>query len=227
MATLAAQAKVARRSQQARRDDTQARLLEATLHCLVSLGYARTTTTEIVRSAGVSQGALFKYYPTKAALMSAAVAYLFDDLVRGYRKDFSGLAKDADVVERAFELLWRIYTGPRLTAAFELYLAARTDPDLSEQLWPVVRKHRAALIAEARSLFPEAARDNPAFNGFIDLLMCAMGGIVIEQFGAGEVGQAALARLKDVVLSALSSVPGSKPMRAKRTRSVMRASKGG
>ena len=215
-----------RRSQQQRRDDTQRRLLEATLQCLVSLGYARSTTTEIVRAAGVSQGALFKYYPTKAALMSAAVAYLFEDLVRGYRSDFETLPKGKDVVERGFELLWRIYTGPRLTAAFELYLAARTDRELSEQLWPVVREHRAALVAEARTLFPEAARDNPAFDGFIDLLMCSMGGIVIEQYGAGDIGPSALALLKGVVLSALSQSAAGKPVRLKPARSLGRVPRG-
>jgi len=195
----------ARRSQQERRDETQRRLLEATLQCLVSIGYARTTTTEIVRVAGVSQGALFKHYPSKASLMIAAIAFLFEELVRGYRDDFAALPTGEGSVERAFELLWQIYTGPRLTAAFELYMAARTDPELSEQLWPVVRKHRAALVEEARVLFPAAADGKPAFNGFIDLLMCSMGGIVLEQFGAGEVGGAALMRLKSVALAALSS----------------------
>lgn len=192
-----------RRSQKERRDDTQRRLLEATLACLVSLGYARTTTPEIVRTAGVSQGALFKYYPTKAALMSAAVAYLFDDLVLGYRRDFAALPAGVDAPERAFDLLWQIYTGPRLTAAFELYLAARTDPELSEHLWPVVRKHRAALVSEARQLFPGAAQAQPAFDGFIDLIMCSMGGIVLEQYGTGQVEGGALLRLKDMVLLAL------------------------
>src|SRR5687768_13990896 len=78
-----------RRTQQERRDHTQQRLLKATLNCLQEIGYARTTTTEIVRSAGVSQGALFKHYPTKAALMSAAVEHLFSDLVDGYQRAFA------------------------------------------------------------------------------------------------------------------------------------------
>jgi AcrR family transcriptional regulator len=230
--TMAAMAKplstrpVVRRSQQARRDDTQRRLLEATLHCLVCLGYARSTTTEIVRAAGVSQGALFKYYPTKAALMSAAVAYLFEDLVRAYRADFETLPKGKDAVERGFELLWRIYTGPRLTAAFELYLAARTDRELSAQLWPVVREHRVALVTQARTLFPEAARDNPAFDAFIDLLMCSMGGIVLEQYGAGDIGTSALATLKGVVLSAISKSAAGTPVRLKPARSRERAARG-
>ncbi len=219
--------KVVRRSQKERRDDTQRRLLEATLQCLVTLGYSRTSTTEIVREAGVSQGALFKHYPTKAALMSAAAAYLFEDLVSGYRQDFDALPKGNQVVEHGFELLWRIYTGPRLTAAFEMYFAARTDPELSEQLWPVVRKHRAALAQEARTLFPQAAHNNPAFDGFIDLLMCSMGGIVLEQLGAGDIGPAALARLKGVVLAALAEETKPNNGHSKPSRSVTRTARPG
>jgi len=49
--------------------------------------------------------------------------------------------------------------------------------------------------------------------------MCSMGGIVLEQFGAGEVGGAALMRLKSVALVALSNVnqttaPPSAPARS-------------
>ncbi len=192
-----------RRTQKERRDDTQHRLLEATLDCVVRLGYARTTTTEIVQRAGVSQGALFKHYPTKAALLSAAVAHLFAELVAGYRRDFAGLPADEHLPEAAFDLLWSIFTGPRLIAGFELYIAARTDRELAQQLEPVVRAHRAALLSEARALFPRAASD-PVFDGFIELLMCAMEGMVIEGFGAGATGDAALVRLKTLVLAALA-----------------------
>ena len=67
----------ARRTQQERRDSTRTRLLEATVECLVELGYARTTTLAVAQRAEVSQGALFKHFPTKAALLGAAVERLF------------------------------------------------------------------------------------------------------------------------------------------------------
>ncbi|MET0285819.1 MAG: TetR/AcrR family transcriptional regulator [Polyangiales bacterium] len=189
----------ARRTQQARRDETRGKLLDATLACLGELGYARTTTTEIVQRAGISQGALFKHFPSKAALLSAAVEQLFSELVASYEGTFAQLPRDAS---HAFDLLWEFFTGPKLAIAFELYLAARTEEALRGALEPVVRSHRAQLIAHARVLFPEAAQ-RPEFDAWIDLMMMAMEGLVVERYGAGDVGAPALAVLKKMSVSML------------------------
>jgi AcrR family transcriptional regulator len=190
----------ARRTQRERRDETRAKLLDATLACLAELGYARTTTTEIVQRAGVSQGALFKHFASKAALLSAAVEQLFDGLVSDYEATFAELPGDA---AHAFDLLWEFFTGDKLAIAFELYLAARTERALQSALEPVVRRHRAALLAHARLLFPEAAKQ-PEFDAWIDLMMMAMEGLVVERFGAGDVGAPALAVLKRLSLAMLN-----------------------
>jgi AcrR family transcriptional regulator len=198
-----------RRSQQERRDGTQRKLIEATLACLSELGHARTTTTEIVRAAGVSQGALFKHFPSKAELLAASVEFLFEELVSGYQQTFAALPIGKASPSAAFELLWSIFTGPRLAIAFELYMVARTDPALQRCLEPVVRRHRAMLVERARDLFPSAAASHADFDAWIDLLMCAMEGLVIERYGAGDVTGPALTVLKRLWLDTL--------MRAERT----------
>jgi AcrR family transcriptional regulator len=192
----------ARRTQRERRDETRLKLLEATLACLGELGYARATTTEIVRLAGLSQGALFKHFPSKAALMSAAVEHLFEELVAGYEATFTHLPGQVADAAHAFDLLWEIFTGPRLAIAFELYLSARTEPALRAALEPVVRHHRAHLIAQARLLFPQAA-SHADFDAWIDLMMLSMEGLVVERLGAGDVGAPALAVLKRLSISML------------------------
>lgn len=210
----------ARRTQQERRDDTQRRLLTATLSCLTELGYARTTTPEIVKLAGLSQGALFKHFASKAELLSAAVEHLFDELVTGYQVGFAALPRGAATAEASFELLWKIFTGPRLAVAFELYTAARTDPELQQALIPVVQRHRQVLVELARGLFPQAASEVPDFEAWVDLLMCSMEGLVVESYGTGSLGTPALAVLKKLMLGALTRgaaphgdlrAPGGKP----------------
>src|SRR5215470_16496508 len=71
MSTTAAPAR--RRTQAERSAATQARLLDAALQCLVELGYAGTTTTVVAERAGVSRGAQLHHFPTRAALVAAAV----------------------------------------------------------------------------------------------------------------------------------------------------------
>jgi AcrR family transcriptional regulator len=216
MSTVTPSERPGRRTQQERRDGTQRKLLDATLACLSELGHARTTTTEIVRLAGVSQGALFKHFASKAELLAAAVEQLFDEVVSGYQAALETLPAAEATPDAAFELLWSIFTGPRLTVAFELYVVARTDPTLQASLEPVVRRHRAMLVEHARALFPAAAADNADFAAWIDLLMCSMEGLVVERFGAGDVTGPALALLKRIWLDTIarSEAPRTKAKRA-------------
>src|SRR5262245_66517292 len=74
-----------RRSQAERSAGTQARLLDATIDCLVELGWSGTSTTEVVRRAGVSRGAQVHHYPTKEDLVVAAVEHLCSRRMAEYR----------------------------------------------------------------------------------------------------------------------------------------------
>lgn len=173
-----------RRTQAERREGTRLKLLDSTVTCLTDLGYAGTTTTEVCSRAGVSQGALFKHFPSKAALVSAAAEHLFSTLVDQYRTEFPTVAAKADRVEAAVRLLWKIMDQPRLHAAFELYLAARTDAEVAASLRPVALKHRRNLQQQARELFPQAANAGDDF----DVLL----GVLIDAMQGGALGGAAL-----------------------------------
>jgi AcrR family transcriptional regulator len=195
-----------RRTQSERRAGTRLRLLEAAIECLVALGYARTTTTEVCARAGVSQGALFKHFATKAELVSAAAEHLFASLVAEYRAAFAARAGDPDRAAAAIDLLWSIFHQPRLAAAFELYLAARTDPELAARLSPVSARHGENLRREARDLFPDAARAHPDFEPLIDVVVGAMQGEAIAPAlgdpARAERVRAYLTRLARTVLTA-------------------------
>ena len=52
------------------------RLLEATVECLVELGWSGTTTTVVSQRAGVSRGAQLHHFPSKQDLVVAAVEHL-------------------------------------------------------------------------------------------------------------------------------------------------------
>jgi AcrR family transcriptional regulator len=116
----------ARRSQQERRHETRTRLLAATQTALVERGYAGTTTTEVCRRAGVSQGALFKHFASKGELLAATAERLFANLIDAYRESLPPWAGVDDRAAAAVELLWDAFEDPRLLAAIELYAAART-----------------------------------------------------------------------------------------------------
>jgi AcrR family transcriptional regulator len=174
-----ARAPTPRRTQAERREGTRRKLLDATVACLTDLGYAGTTTTAVCSHAGVSQGALFKHFPTKVALVSAAAEYLFTALVDQYRAEFPNVATKGDRIEGAVRLLWKVMDQPHLHAAFELYLAARTDAELAASLRPVALKHRRNLQQQARDLFPQAAEAGEDFDVVLGILIDAMQGAAI------------------------------------------------
>ncbi|QRO01342.1 TetR/AcrR family transcriptional regulator [Archangium violaceum] len=198
----------ARRTQQERRDSTRLKLLEATVECLVELGYAQATTIAIAQRAGISQGALFKHFPTKAELLAAAVAHLFPRLISEYRDGLDAIP-NPDRVSLAIERLWSIYQRPELIAALELYIAARTDAELASALGSVDPPHRRHLHQVARELFPGAASSHPDFDATIELILnavqgAAVGGVALP---ANPDHRQMLALLTQLARRTLSSPP--------------------
>jgi AcrR family transcriptional regulator len=169
-----------RRTQAERRAATSRALLDATVSSLFELGHARSSTPEICQRAGVSQGALFKHYPTKQALLAATAKHLFDTLLARYLEAFAQIPDGADRVAEAARLLWRMFESRELAAAFELMICARTDRALAQGLAPVVARHAEKLRGHARRLFPEAA-GNRRFDLVLDAMLELMQGLALSR----------------------------------------------
>ena len=118
-------AQQARRTQAERTASTRARLLDATLECLCDLGYARTTTPEIARRAGLSRGAQLHHFPTKAELVTGAIEHLFARRNREFREAFARVPGGADRYAAAIDILWTMVSGPTFHAWLELAVGTR------------------------------------------------------------------------------------------------------
>ncbi|RSD08417.1 TetR/AcrR family transcriptional regulator [Amycolatopsis eburnea] len=129
----------AHRTQAQRREQTRTALLDATIDCLVDLGYARTSVQEICARAGVSKGAVQHHFTAKAELMAAAVEHLTTKLRRRLAASLDELPGGGTGVAAAIDLLWTGYSGTLSTAVTELWVAARTDPELRAAIRPVDR----------------------------------------------------------------------------------------
>lgn len=127
----------ARVTQEERTRAMRQRLLEATVQCLAEYGWAGTSTTLVSQRAGVSRGAQLHHFPTKADLVIAAVEHL-------------GLVRRAELVESAaalpagsgrtravLEMLGDHFTSDVFDSALELWVAARTDPQLLAAVGPL------------------------------------------------------------------------------------------
>lgn len=128
----------ARTPQAERTAATRLRLMEATIDCLVELGWAGTTTTIVSERAGVSRGAQLHHFPTKQALVVSAVGHLMDRRREELHAMLGDLPK-RNRVRAALELVSTQFTSPVFFAALELWVAARSDADLLTEVAPLER----------------------------------------------------------------------------------------
>ncbi|QXC63159.1 TetR/AcrR family transcriptional regulator [Aquihabitans sp. G128] len=197
-------------TQEERRSSTRARLLEAAADVLVEAGATGFTTTAVAERAGVSQGAVFKHFATKADLLAATVASIFAGLVARYEGQFvasDAAAAPADRLGAGLDLLWEIFQDERLLAAYDLFTAARTDADLQADLQPVVRAHVANLHALAELLFADLLVDDvDRLHDAVDLAAATMQGLVVNRVAvaAPETEARVLAMLRHWVADRLA-----------------------
>jgi AcrR family transcriptional regulator len=146
-------------TQAERSERTRVLLFEATIECLLDLGYAGTSVNEICRRAGLSRGAQQHHFASKGELMAHALEYLVTKLTDQITGAIRELAGDPDRVAKGIDLLWQTFSGTLSTAAMELWVAARTDPELHGALLPIDRTLGRATV----NLFRDVAwRDSPA-----------------------------------------------------------------
>lgn len=148
-------------TQAERTANTTEKLLDATVALLIERGYRNTSLPEVCKRAGVSRGAQLHHYPTKEALVAAAIEHL---LVRRVRELGDRLAAASERSSGVFDLgeaasnLWSIYTGDTFYAWLELVVAARTEPELQSMLAAVDKRfaERAEQLCQ-KFLMPHVA----------------------------------------------------------------------
>ena len=167
---------------------TRAALLDAAIDCLVERGYAATTTIETARRAGVSRGAQLHHFPTKAQLLATAVEHLFDRRRAEFADAFAAIDPRADRLDAALDLLWSMFQGPVFVAWTELWVAARTDPELAATVLAVERRFTEETRTMFGELFPVETSAGTLLDDIgRDFAFALMGGVALQRlFPHGE-----------------------------------------
>nr|WP_300050406.1 TetR/AcrR family transcriptional regulator [uncultured Nocardioides sp.] len=154
-----------RRTQAQRREGTIGALLEATVRCLTERGYAATSTAAVCAEAGVSQGALFRHFPTRQALLVATAEHVATRNVAAFRATTEGAAVGTvDDVADVLTHLRAAVLSPTNQTWRELLVAARADAGLREALLPAREVLHAQMLDVAADLWADrlSADDLPA-----------------------------------------------------------------
>src|SRR5699024_6725613 len=132
------------------------------IRCLVTHGYAGTTTQRIQDEAGVSRGALLHHFGAKSELLVAAIHHIADIRLRNLTELMADLGEGPQALEQMVRAVRSAMAGPPYQAAIELWVASRTDPQLRAALLPAERELGSTLYEifeeHAGIADPETAR---------------------------------------------------------------------
>lgn len=185
-------------------------ILDATVATLEECGYAGTSVRAVARRARVSQGALQHHFPTKTALVEAALLQLAVGLSEQAQERTRALP-DAGPQRcaEALDMLWEIHNLPIAHVITELLLAARTDADLREHIAAGVDTAHALAVAMAEQALPDLAT-RPDFADWILTCVATMRGLVVmAPLPIASAGVVDWPQARTLLLAAISAEPGT------------------
>jgi AcrR family transcriptional regulator len=167
------------RKPQQRGRQTRKAILDAAIECLSEYGYAGATTVQIQARAGISRGRLLHHFPSRDDLLVAAVEHLAAARLDDVLAQAAAKARPKDRIDVAVEGMWDSMQGPLFVAASEIWVAARSHPELRAVLEPAERETGRKIRAAYQEAFGPAG-DHPRFPEVLDLLITSMFGAALS-----------------------------------------------
>ena len=140
------------RTQQQRREETVARLLDASIATIVEVGYARASAAVITKRADVSVGALFRHFETMGDFMAATAYEVLRRQLELFTKQVAEIPADGPAIEAVLEILRDITGNATNAVMYELMIAARTDEKLRATLQHVLTEYGTKIFEAAHAL---------------------------------------------------------------------------
>lgn len=159
------EAKPQRRSQAERSSETQERIIIAAIDVLRERGFAGLRVADVTEVAGVSRGAQSHHFHSKAELVLAVFARVFEDASRDSTARIDAVRPEDDVVAAMVADASAFFLGENFSIGMDLLGAADRDPELRDSVRLIARNNRLQVeqrwIAqlEQRGLSPAIAED--------------------------------------------------------------------
>jgi AcrR family transcriptional regulator len=170
-----------------RRARTIEAILTASLHTVETVGFSRLRTADIANSSGMSEGTLFRYYPSKLLLVVATLERSLELHIHRSLEEFEQLTRPLDH-EVLLRMMWRILNHPKLAWTYELASAASTNDELRNAIGPIFHfttdlTNDFAVTVLAELGIPE----DDALNA-LKLAIWSMKALILRDLGRGESG---------------------------------------
>jgi AcrR family transcriptional regulator len=176
----------ARRTQAQRREATRTALLDSAVQVLIEEGSAGLTTRKVAERAGVSQGTQMHYFPSRGVFLAEAMRHVARKFALELGERYSVRARtERGRFEQFLDMLWEVHMTPVFAATMELWVTARTDPEIRAAMAEVERDATGMIADAARELLPELMARARA-RELLDLALATMRGLAVLSFTSGQ-----------------------------------------
>ncbi|MCP2338933.1 TetR/AcrR family transcriptional regulator [Actinomadura rupiterrae] len=189
-----------RRTQAERSEATRAALLDACTASLIEHGWSGTSARGVAERAGVSQGAQQHHFPTKAALVAAALERIARGLIEASREEPDLTLPPRERAARLLDLLWGIHHAPAWPAVTEILALARFAP-IGRQPTDMLLSATDLACAAAERAVPEYARGT-GFRDAVLLSLATMRGTALAELQGAESALVPWPVLREQLLTA-------------------------
>jgi AcrR family transcriptional regulator len=126
---------------------THARLIEATIDCILEEGFYRASSNRIAKRAGVTWGVIQHHFGSREALLLATFQAGMRELIDTLES--AVIAGDAfeERLESLADVIWSFYRQPRFVAYEQLTLNLLRDPTMDAATARLVRRQQAKIGA--------------------------------------------------------------------------------
>lgn len=138
--------------------DTAARdrVIDATVSCILELGFYRASTNEIARRAGVTWGVIQHYFGTREALMLAVLQNVGGQFVASVEDRHIEGEDAVDRMEQLIDIFSGHYADPSYLAHLQILLNMDRDPRTSAQVRTIMLEVAERSNVHVRRLLSEA-----------------------------------------------------------------------
>lgn len=201
-------AETGKRTQAERHAETRRKIIDATVACIDSFGFPKTTMQKVARRAGVTVGAVQHHFPSKSELLAGVLEDGFRNA--SFEREhihFSGKPLQ-ERVSLFVDHSWLLYREPTFQANLHILLGMRDESPQALDDW--MHGPLANLAAEARKLllrvFADVELSDEACMELLYFVFSALSGTatfarIIDEEHRADLIQGNLDALKELLLS--------------------------
>jgi AcrR family transcriptional regulator len=174
-------AKKTRRTQEERRAETRARLIDATIKLLHKKGAAKTTTAKVAEAAGVTRGAIQYHFSSPAELLRATVNEISHRL--GQHMDVAKLKTLPlpDRINNIVDQYWKGFGSNTYTAFIEMAVGNRLEHDLGSAIQEALVDLEGKRVSMWLDLFADCPRSEADLLTWRATLLTSLRGLALTK----------------------------------------------